>query len=113
MLDCVQQCPVVFLEVPKLLYSLCVCAHAEGLGKDLLSQCINKLHFSVKERKEAGVRGNLSKKYLEMGHSSTVEKIRALEISADYLIQTTPRGRGRNEEVSLWLPASLAVISST
>lgn len=33
------------------------------------------------------VRGNLSNKYLEMG-----KKICALEISADYLIQTTPGG---------------------
>lgn len=55
-----------------------------------------------------GIRGNLSNKYLEMG-----KKIRALEISADYLIHTTPGGRRRNEEVSLRLPASLAVISST
>lgn len=67
----------------------------------------------MEEIKE-GVRENLSKKYLEMGLSSTPgKKIRALEISSDCLIQTTPGGRRRNEEVSLWLPASLAVLSST
>lgn len=95
--------------------TLYACAHMQrDLGKDLLSQSINKLHFFVEEIKEEGVRENLSKKYLEMGLSSTPgKKIHALEISADCLIQSTPGGRRRNEEVSLWLPASLVVIAST
>lgn len=82
-------------------------------GKIYWVKALINFTFCGRNKRRRG-RENLSKKYLEMGLSSTPgKKIRALEISSDCLIQTTPGGRRRNEEVSLWLPASLAVLSST